>query len=175
MNRLAVLSLEYEIKDGLYWESMGWSNTTRTDNLTFVAHNNDIDGVLQSKSYYGYPLMIDTTSVTLSTEIDVGEYIAVVSGEETLDEYECWKCKIGSQTTVFYEVATRLLIGSRSLINGTTDYTDWMTTKNITLIDFRTDFIEEIYPATSGILISGVFLELAAVAWLLGNRYKSPE
>ena len=156
---LGKLTLEY---DYIYEKLVnGPDGVEREDTLTYFVSQNSMIPVLRMQSYYGYPLAVDVESWEVNETVNLGSYSAVVIGATFTYGHDCWECEIGNQTYVEYDMDVGLLIRYH-----------WVTLEEerlAVLVDMNLE-LPDPYVNDAGVLLAGIFVELAVIIWLFSQR-----
>lgn len=100
----------------------------------------------------------------VSKEVAIGLTSATIVSENiTIEGYDCWGCEIGNRSYVFFD-----------MISGIFVYQEW-TSEEVDRIITLEEVTLEVPGArvqTEGVLLSGIFAELAVIVWLLPYRVK---
>ncbi len=154
----------YEVVYGTNTNGSEWIYESISTNLTYIASPNNMMIVLSTSYYYGFPLAVNVSSWGLSKNVTIGIHLGTVVDEFSIAGYDCWKCEIEFNSCVYYDKVTGIYVQSYFIGNDGTD---------------RTVILEEIifeeppsYLRRTGVLVSGIFVELAVIIWLLADRLK---
>ena len=150
--------------------STGWFETGHTYTLTYYASRNNINTVLSIQYHYGYPVANDVSFWDVMTEVNLGAYSAVVVGSRTVSDYLCWVCEIDNETFVMYDVVSGILIQAEWNTTATVEGDFLFTLRTVTLLEIDITIPESIVPPLDGVLLGGIFAELALITWVIGKQ-----
>jgi hypothetical protein len=117
--------------------------------------------VLKTSYYFGYPLAVDSESWEYNMSVSVGLRSAIVVG--TIDAYghDSWMCRIDNRTVLFYDMDSGFLV-----------HYNWSSQEDrkiSTLMEMNLE-LPDPYVKDAGVLLAGIFVELAVIIWLFGQR-----
>jgi hypothetical protein len=161
---LGNLTLVYDFNERIYTSESGWTHENRIDTLTYVASPNIMNILLRTQYYCGYPLAVDVSSWWVSKEVTIGLIPAtVVSEDSQVAGYDCWECEINNQSYAFYDMLSGIFV-----------HQEWASEEADRIITLEEVIFEEpdARIRTEGVLLSGIFVELAVIVWLLADRKK---
>ncbi len=165
------ITLVYDVDFGFLQSGEGWNHEYTTDTLTYLVSRTNIQSVLDSYYYRGYPLMLDVSSWEINAPVNVGEHAAIVVNETTMYGYDCWTCHIDENIKVYYDKDTGLFVHYNYYDSGVTGFVDlWIVSREITLsrVDYAGLYAVEI--KQTGIILAAIFAELSIITWLIANR-----
>ena len=156
---LGKLTIVYEIYEERIENGSDWS--LRVDPLTFYVSSNNMGIVLKRSYYLGYPLAVDTESWEHNMSVTLGLNSAIVVGTTDVYGHDCWGCEINNQTYLFYDMYSGILVGY-----------EWISqeeVKVVTLMEMNLE-LPDPYVKDTGVLLAGIFAELAVIIWLFSQR-----
>ncbi|MFW9788309.1 MAG: hypothetical protein ACFFE2_10665 [Candidatus Thorarchaeota archaeon] len=158
------LTVEMYYSEEVFNNATGWSYEDRVDTLTYVSSMDDLITVLKTQYYYDYPLAVDVSSWDIHEMVAIGGPIhAEVMRMTTILGHDCWECKVTEESNVFYESDTGLFV-LYELFNENFSRTFMIQDMEFQRVD--PSFTSE------GILLAGIFAELAVIIWLFAYRLK---
>ena len=141
-------------------------SSERTDTLTYYTSPNNMRVVLKTHSYLGYPLTVDVESWEYNGTVNIGVYSASVVGTSDSYGHDCWECMIGTETFLEYDMDSGILVKYY-----------WVSPEEermAALMDMEFE-LPDPYVKDEGVLLAGIFVELAVIIWLLGERLMKPK
>ncbi|MHA2351655.1 MAG: hypothetical protein ACXABX_00875 [Candidatus Thorarchaeota archaeon] len=160
------LTLIYDFYEGELSDELEWIHSYRTDVLTYVASPNNMIVMLRTQHYCGYPLVVDMESWDNGEYVNIGMYSALIMETTTLFGHDCWICRIGNQTFLHYDMDSGILVNYY-----------WKTSeaeRETTLMDMNFEQLD-LRVNDAGVLLAGIFVELAVIIWLLSQRLGKSE
>ena len=156
---LGKLTMVYDVYEHRIQDGSDWSQST--DDFTFFVSYNSMKSVLKTSYYFGCPLAADAESWEYNETVSIGIYSATVLG--TIDAYghDSWMCGIDNQTVLFYDMDSGFLI-----------YYNWSSQEDwriSTLVEMNIE-LPGPYVKDAGVLLTGIFVELAVIVWLFGQQ-----
>lgn len=153
------LTLVYE-----YYEMQtDGSSFNRFDTLSYVVSPNNLKIVMHTQYYCGYALVEDVQywNNGVSVTIGMNSYSALIVGTIDFGSYDCWICQKDNQTTLLYDMDSGILVNFH-----------WNASeREIETSLSEMDLVQPgPYVKLSGILLAGIFVELALIVWLLGQK-----
>ncbi|MBY8996815.1 MAG: hypothetical protein KGD60_03715 [Candidatus Thorarchaeota archaeon] len=175
-DRVRGITLVYNGHVSTYTATSGWSSNYYSDELIYVVSRNNIRLVLDGQYYRDYPLMLDVSSWEILASVSIGEHTAIIVNETRKYGYDCWTCEIDNETTAYYDKEEGLFVHSYWSAIGPEDFHDfWMSTEEITLAQIDLASLNAIQIKQPGVILAGVFIELAVIVWLIAARLKKTE
>ena len=172
-DRVRGITLAYNAEDSSYATTTGWIHNYYTDELIYVCSRNNMRLVLDGQYYRGYPLMLDVSSWEILALVNIGEHAAIIVNETRMYGYDCWTCEIDNETTAYYDKEEGLFVHSYWSDIAPEDFQDfWMSTEEITLAQLDLSGLNAIEIKQEGVFLSGIFVELAVIVWLIADRLK---
>ncbi|MFX1559952.1 MAG: hypothetical protein ACFFBL_05155 [Promethearchaeota archaeon] len=160
---LGKLTIIYEIYEESGVNGSDWS--INEDALTYYTTANNMRIVLSSQYYLGYPLAADVESWDYGDSVTLGMHSAFIVGTSEAYSYDCWDCEINNQTFLRYDMDSGILVQyERYLLEEL---------KVVTLMDVDLE-LPAPYVKDAGVLLAGIFVELAVIIWQFGQRLEKP-
>lgn len=160
------LTLIYEFYEGILSDELEWINSYRTDVLTYVASPNNMRVILKTQYYCEYPLAVDMESWDIGEYVNIGMYSALIVGTTDIFVFDSWECQIGNQTFLHYDMDSGILVNY-----------EWITSDaegEITLMEISFEQLD-LRIKDAGVLLTGIFVELAVIVWLFADRLKKSD
>jgi hypothetical protein len=166
------VQLLYNTTEESWSPSTQWFHTGHTYRLTYYASRNNINKVLSIQYHYGYPIANNVSSWDVMTEVNLGTYSAVVVGTRTVSDNPCWVCEIDNETFVMYDVVSGILSQAEWNMTPTVEGDFLFTLRTLTLLEIDINIPESFDPNLDGLLLGGIFAELAIITWVIGIQRK---
>lgn len=161
------LTLIYDFYEGELSDELEWIHTYRTDSLTYFTSPNNMRVLLKTRYYCGFPLSVDVESwVGYNQSVNIGTYTALVVGTSDSYGHDSWRCMIGNQTFLEYDMDSGILVNYY--------WSSPVAERVTTLMEMNFEQLDP-YIKDAGVLLAGIFVELAVIIWLLGERLIKPE
>jgi len=164
------VELLYNTSEDSWSPTTGWFYFSHTYKLTYYASRSNINTVLSTQYHYGYPIANDVSSWEVMTEVKLGTYSAVVVGSRTVSDYLCWVCEIDNESSVMYDVVSGILAQAEWNMTPTVEGDFLFTLRTLTLLEIDITIPEGFYPTLDGLLLGGIFAELALITWVIGKQ-----
>jgi hypothetical protein len=159
------LTLTYRVDEILFQNGTEIQSTERTHNLTYAVSRNNMDVMLSWQYYYDFPLVVNVDSWEIHDDVVIGTESGLVIDQIRIGERNCWLCEIDFNNSVFYDCDAGLLVRIIFITFHGTQET--LTMVELASMDF--DVPGEGYPTQEGVIIAGIFIELAIVVWFVSN------
>ncbi len=165
-DELGSVTLYYDFDEMVLTSGTVWTSESRLDTLYYVTSRNNMRAVLSANYYCDIPLAMNTDTWELLGPVDIGEYSGVVSGSWVVNGYDCWICilQISGSANVSYDKDSGVLVEIGWTETGLERSVDLqeMIFKQPTLPPVKLE----------GVLLAGIFAEIAVIVWLHDNRSK---
>lgn len=163
---LGSVVLYYDFDEMVLIGDSVWTAESRLDTIYYPVSRNNMRAVLSVNYYCGFPLAMNTDTWTHLGSVDIGMYTGLVVDSGEVNGYECWTCmlEISGEANVSYDRNSGILI-----------YNNWIEAdleRSIILqeMTFRQPSLPPV--KMEGILLAGIFAEVAVVVWLIAIRHK---
>jgi hypothetical protein len=169
-NTLRDLKLVYSYDEMTYTNESGWTDQSGTDNLEYYVTLSNMEIILGNQLYYSLPLGVSIESWEVNAPVNVGSYAAIVTDSDNLSGHDVWLCEIHTGTgslVVSYDKQFGVLVTG-----------DWIETNFQRTIDLQEmTFSPPLVPyiKNEGVLLAGIFVELAVIIGLLTDRLEKPK
>jgi hypothetical protein len=147
-----------------FYETDGNGETSRYDELKYVVTRNNMVTVLTTKYYCGAPLAMNVESWIIDWAVNIGSSAAIVVESGYKNGRDCWTCQLEDGTLLSYEKDSGILV-----------HGEWSSNDYVRRIGLHDQyFIAPDQPIfmQEGVLLMGIFIELAIIIWLLSERMK---
>lgn len=164
---LRKLTLTYSRNEMAYTNESGWTDQSSTDDLVYYVALSNMEIILGNQLYYNLPLAVSIGSWYVNAPVNVGSYAGIVTDSDNLSGHDVWLCEIQTETgslVVSYDRQVGVLVGG--------DWTETNLQRAISLdkMTFSPPLVP--YVRNEGVLLAGIFVELAVIVWLLPDRLK---
>jgi len=132
-----------------------------------------MEEVLSSNYYDTFPLMVDVRVWGISDVVTIGAHSAEVVDEVRIYDLDCWECQVDENLSLYYEVGSGFFVGYIVLDSDTSDpYDMWIYSRHVTLTERNITGPGSTSNNERAVFITGIFVELAIIAWLLVDRHE---
>ncbi len=159
------LILLYEFDEMTFTEDSGWTEESRMDTLTYFVTFNNMIAYLTTQDYGDFPLAMDVDSWEILAPVNIGSYTGVVKSSGIINGYACWTCDVGvNESYVSYDKASGVLV---VIFLIDTEYQLFILLQEMNFGPTPQPYVKD-----EGVLLTAIFIELAVIVFLLGDRRK---
>lgn len=164
------LKLVYSYDEMTYTNESGWTDQSGTDNLENYVTLSNMETILGNQLYYSLPLAVSIESWDVNAAVNIGSYGATVMDSDNLSGHDVWLCMIptgAGSLAVSYDKQFGVLV--------TGNWTETNLQRIISLQEMTFSPPLVPYIKTEGVLLAGIFVELAVIIGLLADRLDKPK
>jgi len=163
---LGSVILLYDFDEMVLTSGSVWTAESRLDTLYYPTSRNNMKAVLSASYYCDFPVAMNTDTWYLSSSVEIGTYSGVVLWSWEVNGYECWLCElqISGSANVSYDRDSGILVEIAWTEVGLQRFADLQE------MVFRQPTLPPI--KVEGILLAGIFAELAVIVWQISDRQK---
>lgn len=173
---LGEVTLIFFSENSTYVAGSGWILENKTDILTYHISSNNMSSVLRGQSYNGFPLMVNASSWKVYDVVTIGSYLAIIVGETDVLGVKCWECEMdNTDTDTFYGKENGYLQQTRWSITTDIPEYPWKRTiflEKTNLLEISIEFPDKSFLYQRSIILSGIFIELSVISWLVARKKK---
>jgi hypothetical protein len=158
------LTLVYHFEEMTY-NGSDWITVEETESLGFDVSLSNMRAVLESQYYYDFPLAVPVRLWDVHQTVTIGSFSAEITSSDNVNGHDVWLCEIESDdalSIISYDKVTGILVSSEWI------ETDFQRLVNLEEMTFEPPLIS--YIKQEGVLLAGIYAELAVIIWLIAGR-----
>ncbi|NHI89358.1 MAG: hypothetical protein EAX87_07540 [Candidatus Thorarchaeota archaeon] len=166
-NTLRKLALVYSCNEMTYTNQSGWTDQSSTDDFEYYVALSNMEIILGNQLYYSLPLGVPIESWNAYSAVNIGSYGATIMDSDNLNGYDVWLCMISTENgslTASYDRQFGVLV------TGNWTETNFQRIINLQVMTFSPPLVP--FVRNEGVLLAGIFVELAVIIGLLADRLK---